>query len=99
MARTSRRYGYRVYARAYTKPDSERIRLAEFLLVDSQGKLVAEISGDTTIGYVQCKSSRRQIVAAVKSFADYELARLGLKGSVSSENISLKSVADIEDIL
>ena len=88
-----------VYASAYLRRDIKKVRLTHFIMIDSEGKLIAELAGESTIGFYEGRASRGKIVGAVRSFAEYELKRLGLEGSIPSENVSLKKVPEIEEIL
>ncbi len=99
MSKKDSHDGYIVYANAYLRRDIKKVRLTHFIMIDSGGKLIAEVAGDSTIGFYEGRASRGSILEAVRSFAEYELKRLGLEGSVPSENVSLKKVPEIEEIL
>ena len=90
---------YIAYATAYAKRDSRRIRLVQLLIVDDQGKLVSEVTGDTTIGFYEGRVSPNKIRIAVRSFAKYQLERLELVGDVPLKDIQLKTPVQIEQIL
>ena len=99
VSKTDSHHGYVVYASAYLRRDIKKVRLTHFIMIDSEGKLIAELAGESTIGFYEGRASRGKIVGAVRSFAEYELKRLGLEGSIPSENVSLKKVPEIEEIL
>ena len=99
VSKTDSHHGYVVYASAYLRRDIKKVRLTHFILIDSGGKLIAEVTGESTIGLYEGRASRGKIVGAVRSFAEYELKRLGLEGSIPSESVSLKNVPEIEETL
>ena len=90
---------YAVYATVYAKKDSKKIRLVHFLMIDADGKLIGEGSGDTTVRFYEGRIGINKIKKGVQSFAKYELERLGLNGEVSLEDIELKNSVEIEQII
>ena len=90
---------YAAYAATYVDPYSKKIRLVQFLMIDSEGAIIAEGTGDTMIGFYEGQVSQAKIKEAVQSFTRYELERSQLKSDVLVKNISLKDAVEIEQML
>jgi hypothetical protein len=91
--------GYAVYATTFVKRDLKKVKLLQFLMIDSEGKLIAEGLGETTAGFYEGRLSQKKIMEVVRSFAQCELESLNLPGEVPIQNIALKNPVEIEQIL
>jgi hypothetical protein len=86
------------YATAETNSRSRTISLTEFIMIDSLGNLVAEGSGEITIGSYRGRKSHAKVKKAVRSFTRSLLQAIGAQAELSLANISLRDAVEMEKL-